>query len=81
MPKKNLTIQRVTEGEWSVYYNPARNYGCYESMENGLRSGMWFVRRRLDNSNGTYFVPLAVIKILRSMKLVVPRNFEKRKKK
>jgi hypothetical protein len=74
--RKNMTILRVTENGWSVYFNPARNWGNYENVENGLTSSLIFTGRRLEN-----FVPMEVIKILRGMKLVVPRNFEKRRKR
>jgi hypothetical protein len=63
-------------GAWEVQIDPEQQYGCFENQNSGSGGGLWFEKNRLIDADGTCSVPKNVIKAIRELGFVVPREFE-----
>lgn len=75
LPKKHNYTLRAKEGKWEVVISPTTDYGYFEHDIHGEGGGLWFEKKRLIDADGTFEVPKDVIKALRSLGYVVPREF------
>lgn len=68
----------ATSGAWTVHVDPVKKYGWMERDGEAV-GGLWFDTGRplrLVDQDGTYSTPRGVIVALRSLGIVVPREFE-----
>lgn len=76
----NFTVSATSKTGWKVAVDPARRYGYFERPNGEEGGGLWFeggpASLRLVDQDGTSVTPRGVIEALRSLKIVVPVEFE-----
>lgn len=73
----NFTLKTVS-GKFEIGIDPIAQYGYFEheTLGDECGGGLWFEKGRLIDYDGVFSPPKSVIKGIREVGFIVPRDFE-----